>query len=275
MSIFNAIIIGLIHGFTEILPISGSGHLSVLYNIFMPESGGGALFDVLLHFATLVSIIVVFWHDIAEMITGVLGVVQLGSSNENSRRYYPAARVFLMFLVAFVPLFFILPVKKYVDQLYYNTVFVGVCLILSGLMLFISDRFVEGNKTGKNMSVLDAIIVGICQCVAIIPGISRTGVTISAGIATGLKKDFAYKFSFLLSIPALFGVNIINLIAAFREEVDWHSLPAYLIGMVVAMVTSLASLELMKRIVKYGKFGGIAYYCWLVGVLSIILTFIF
>ncbi len=275
MSIFRAILIGLIHGLTEILPVSGSGHLSVLYNIFMPESGGEELFGVLLHFATLVSIVVVFWHDIAEMASGILGIFQFGNSEENRKRYYPSARIFLMFLVGVIPLFFILPVKKYVDQLYFNTVFVGVCLILTGLVVFISDRFTEGKKTGKNMSVLDAIIVGICQCVAVIPGISRTGVTITAGIATGLKRDFAYKFSFLLSIPALFGVNIINLIAAFKEEVDWHSIPAYLIGMAVAMLSSLAALQLMKRIVKNGKFSGIAYYCWLIGVLSIILTFIF
>ena len=276
MSIIRAIIIGLIHGLTEILPVSGSGHLSVLYNIFsLSVSEGEMFFDVLLHFATLVSIVVVFWQDLADMVFGVLGIFSFNIPAEDKRRYYPSARMFLMFLVGVIPLLFIIPVKKYVDQLYYNTVFVGICFILTGLLLFISDRFIEGKKTGKNMSVLDAVIVGICQCVAIIPGISRTGVTITAGMATGLKKEFAYKFSFLLSIPALFGVNIINLIAAVKEGIQWSYLPAYLIGMVVAMVVSLGSLELMKSFVKNRHFSGVAYYCWLIGALTIILTFIF
>ena len=275
MSILRAIIIGLIHGFTEILPVSGSGHLSVLYNILLSDYQEEMIFDALLHFATLVSIIVVFWQDIAGMVIGVLGIFNFGDPRESKSRYYPAARLFLMFIVAVVPLFFIIPIKKYVDQLYYNTVFVGVCFVLTGLLLFISDRFIEGKKTGKNMSVLDAIIIGICQCVAIIPGISRTGVTITSGMATGLKKEFAYKFSFLVSIPALLGVNILNLIAAIKEGIEWSHLPAYLIGMVVAMVSCLGALTVLKRIVKNGKFSGIAYYCWLVGAMTIILTFIF
>ncbi len=276
MSIIRAIIIGLIHGLTEILPVSGSGHLSVLYNIFglsVPE--GEMFFDVLLHFATLVSIVVVFWQDLAEMVFGLLAIFNFSTPPEDKRKFYPSARMFLMFLVGSIPLLFIIPVKKYVDQLYYNTVFVGICFILTGLLLFISDRFLEGKKTGRNMSVLDAVIIGICQCVAIIPGISRTGVTITAGMATGLKKESAYKFSFLLSIPALFGVNLINLVAAVKEGIKWSYLPAYLIGMVVAMVVSLGALELMKGFVKNRRFSGVAYYCWLIGALTIILTFIF
>ena len=125
------------------------------------------------------------------------------------------------------------------------------------------------------MSVWDAIIIGLCQCVATIPGLSRSGTTITAGIATGLRRDFAVKFSFLMSLPAVLGANILGIADAVEEGIDWGSMPAYLIGMAVAMVSGIAAISLLKYIADKGKFGGFAYYCWVVGVLSIILTMIF
>ena len=277
MSIINALFFGLVHGLTEILPVSGSGHISVLSKLFgiSYSDSGFALFSVLLHFCTLVSVIVVYWTDIVSIVRSVLAVFGAAPRPADKSAYIPSARLFLMLFVAAVPLFFILAVKKYVDQLYTNTIFVGICLVLNGALLFISDRFTEGNKTGNNMSVLDAILIGIGQCVAVIPGISRTGVTVTTGLATGLKRDFAFKFSFLLSIPALFGANLLNLIAAMKEPVDWHSFPAYLLGMVVALLSGIGALSFFKRRVLKSRLSGAAYYCWVVGALSIILTMIF
>lgn len=277
MSIWNAIILGLVQGITEFLPISSSGHLSILNNLFDLTSTdeGHMLFDVLLHLGTLASICVVYWQDIVQMFNEVLGFVNVGPLAGQRQRHYPGARMFIMIVMATLPLVLILPVHKMIETLYYHNIFIGIALVLTGCMLYVSDKMKRGTKTETNMTISDALIIGLCQCVATIPGLSRSGTTITAGIATGLDRKFAVKFSFLLSIPAVLGANIISLVDAFKEDVDIANVPAYLIGMVVAMVAGIASISLLRRIAEKGRFGGFAYYCWVMGVLSMILTMIF
>lgn len=277
MSIWNAVVLGLVQGIAEFLPISSSGHLAILNNLFSMSSleDGHMLFDVLLHLGTLISICVVYWQDIVEMFYEVLGFVNLGPMAGQRRERYPSARLFFMIIIATLPLFLILPINDMLESLYYNNIFIGVALILTGCMLFVSDKMTPGKKSGGSMTILDAIIIGLCQCVATVPGLSRSGTTITAGIATGLRRDFAVKFSFLMSIPAVLGANILSLVDAFKSGVNWSYVPAYLIGMAVATVSGIAAISLIKFIADKGKFGGFAYYCWVVGVLSIILTMIF
>lgn len=277
MSIGNAILLGLVQGLAEFLPISSSGHLSILNNLFglSTAEDGHMFFDVLLHLGTLVSIFVVYWKDIAQMFYEVLGFVNLGPMAGERRDRYPSARLFFMICLATLPLVLILPINDLLENLYYNSVFIGIALVLTGCMLYVSDRMQPGKKTGGSMTVLDALIIGLCQCVATVPGLSRSGTTITAGLATGLKREFAVKFSFLMSIPAVLGANLLSLIDAFQEGIDWSLVPAYLVGMVVAAVSGIGAISLLKYISAKGKFGGFAYYCWVVGVLSIILTMIF
>ena len=277
MSLLNAIILGLIQGVAEFLPISSSGHLSILNNLFMMTTteDGHLFFDVLLHLGTLISVCFVYWQDIVDMFYEVLGFINVGPLAGERRAHYPAARLFLMIVLGTLPLFLILPINDMMEGLYYKSIFIGVMLLLTGCMLYVADKMKQGGKTEKNMSVLDAVIIGLCQAVATIPGLSRSGTTITAGLATGLKREFAVKFSFLLSLPAVLGANILSLAKAIRNGVDWSCVPAYIVGMVVALLSGIASLSLLKRIAEKGKFGGFAYYCWVVGVLSIILTVIF
>lgn len=277
MSIWNAVVLGLVQGIAEFLPISSSGHLSILNNLFSMSSveDGHMFFDVLLHLGTLISICVVYWKDIVEMFHEVLGIVNLGPMAGQRRERYPSARLFFMIIIATLPLFLILPINDMLESLYYNNIFIGIALILTGCMLFVSDKMTPGKKSGGSMTVLDAIIIGLCQCVATVPGLSRSGTTITAGIATGLRRDFAVKFSFLMSIPAVLGANILSLADAFKSGINWSYVPAYLVGMAVATVSGIAAISLVKFIAGKGKFGGFAYYCWVVGVLSIILTMIF
>jgi len=276
MSVINAIILGLVQGITEFLPISSSGHLSVLTNLFdLTAADGGHLFyDVLLHLATLVSICVVYWQDIVEMFFEVLAVFKLGPQ-AGTKRYYPGARLFFMIVVATLPLALILPIKSSLESLYYNNIFIGVMLLLTGGILFVSDKFKQGDKDVHKIGIFDAIIIGLCQCVATIPGLSRSGVTITGGLATGLKHDFAVKFSFLMSLPAVLGANILGFADAVKAGIDFASVPAYLIGMSVALVSGIASISLLKYISNNGKFKGFSYYCWIAGAISIILTLIF
>ena len=277
MTFWQAVFLGLVQGVTEFLPISSSGHLSILNNLFgisTPEDGH-VFFDVLLHLGTLVSILVVYWRDIADMFFEVLGFVGIGPSARVRKQRYPAARLFVMILFATLPLVLILPIKDELETLYYNSIFIGVALILTGCMLYVGDKMIQGKKTETNMTVLDAVIIGLCQCAATIPGLSRSGTTITAGLATGLRRDFAVKFAFLMSIPAVLGANLLSLFDAIKDGVDWSLLPAYLAGMLAASGAGVLSIQLLHLVAKRGRFGGFAYYCWVAGVLAIILTMIF
>lgn len=277
MSVANAILLGLVQGITEFLPVSSSGHLSILNNLFglTTAENGHVFFDVLLHLGTLIAILVVYWQDVVAMARETLGVLNLGPEAGEPRAHRPGARLFVMIVIGTLPLLLVLPIKDRVEALYSNSIFIGVALVLTGCMLYVGDRMLPGKKTVGGMTILDALIIGLCQCAAVIPGISRAGTTITAGISTGLRRDFAVKFSFLLSVPAVLGANIISLFGALREGVDLSDFPVYLIGMATAMISGILAIEVLKAVAKRGKFGGFAYYCWVAGALSIILTMIF
>lgn len=277
MSVENAILLGLVHGITEFLPVSSSGHLAILNNLFglTTAENGHLLFDVLLHVGTLCALLVVYAKDFRAMAVETLSLMHLGPEAEVVRARRPGARLFFMLVLATLPLFLILPVKSRLDALYDRSIFIGITLILSGCVLYVADRMRPGSKTVGGMTLLDALLIGVCQCAAVIPGLSRPGTTITAGIATGLEREFAVKFSFLLSVPAVLGASILTLVDALREGVDWGSVPAYLIGMAAAMIAGTGAILLMRALAKRARFGGFAYYCWVVGALSIILTMIF
>lgn len=279
MTISSAILLGIVQGVAEFLPISSSGHLAILQNLFALSAGEEHMFfDVLLHLGTLISICVCYWGDIVAMVREVFIVLRGGRKADGTPVTQPlgAARLFLMIVVGTLPLFLVLPINDSVEQLYYITPFIGVALLLTGCMLFVSDRMTPGKKTERNMRFRDALIIGLCQCVATIPGLSRSGTTITAGIATGLDRKFAMKYSFLLSLPAVLGANLLSLIKALTEEsIDASLIPAYLIGMLFAMLSGIAAILLMKLIARKSKFGWFAYYCWGAGALTIILSLIF
>ena len=278
MTIWNAIILGLVQGIAEFLPISSSGHLSVLQNLFHMSTAedGHMFFDVLLHLGTLISICIVYWHDIVDMFRETIRFFcDMKKPAAERQQQLPAARMVLMIIIATLPLFVILPINNYVEQLYYHTFFIGVAFALTGCLLFVSDRMPVGKRTERTMRVKDALIIGVCQAIATIPGLSRSGTTITAGMATGLNRDFAVKFSFMMSLPAVLGANILSLADAIKDGIDVSLLPAYLVGMVVAMVSGVFAIGLVKRITSKGRFGNFAYYCWGVGALTIILSLIF
>ena len=273
MTVSRAILLGLVQGITEFLPISSSGHLAILQNLFnMSELEGGHLFfDVLLHFGTLIAICFMYWDDIKAMFFETLGLFTGVSAGKKT----PSARMFIMIVLATLPLFIILPVHDAVETLTGSTTFIGVALVLTGCLLFVSDKMTPGKKTRGNMRVKDALIIGLCQAIATIPGLSRSGTTITAGIATGLDRQYAVKFSLLMSIPAVLGATLLELIDAFRTGIDISLVPAYLVGMVAAMVSGVLAIGLLKLITKKASFSGFAYYCWVVGVLTVILSLIF
>ena len=149
-----------------------------LFNMSDIQSGH-LFFDVLLHLATLISILIVYWKDIVSMTYEALAFVNLGPLAGMPRERYPAARMLFMIVMATLPLFLILPIKDMLETLYYHNIFIGIALVLTGCMLYVSDKMTPGKKTERNMTVLDALIIGLCQCVAVVPGLSRSGTTIT------------------------------------------------------------------------------------------------
>ncbi|MBQ9687343.1 MAG: undecaprenyl-diphosphate phosphatase [Oscillospiraceae bacterium] len=277
MTVWNAVLIGLVQGLAEFFPISNSGHLSVVNNLFKLSdvAEDHALFTAMIRLAAIVAVCLVYWPEIVAMYYELLSFANLGPYAGVRKERYPAARVFIMIVLATLPLFLILPFREMMQILYDRNVYIGVAMILTGCMLYVSDRMIPGKKTEASMTISDALIIGLCQCMAMFPGLSRIGVAIIAGLAVGLKRHVAVRFAFLLSLPALLGSFILSLGTTFQNGVDWSCAPAYLVGTVVALLASLAAIYLMRYISKNGKFGGFAYYCWIVGVLSIILYLIF
>ena len=271
MSMVAAIFLGFIQGVAEFLPISSSGHLSVLQNIFNfqnPEQGH-MFFDVLLHLGTLVAIFAAYWPDIRRIVVDTLDFIKDARSGE-MRKEYSGSRLLLMMFFATLPLFVVLPINDLLETLYYKTGFIGAIFLLTGCMLYVSDRMPRGRKSERQMTVTGALLIGLCQAVATIPGLSRSGTTITAGIATGHERSFAVKFSLLLSIPAVLGANLLGLIDAIQEGFDTSLLGTYFVGMLVAAVTGYFSIVLLRRIVSKGRFGNFAYYMWAVGVVTLI-----
>ena len=152
--------------------------------------------------------------------------------------------------------------------------FIGCAFLGTGLILFLSDRLSRGNKDLKNASILDVLLVGCGQALATVPGISRSGTTISVGLARGFSREFAVKYSFLLSIPAVLGANILSLIDAIGEGIDWSQMPMYLAGVATAMISGYLAIRLLKYISRKSSFGGFAYYCWGIGLVTLILSLV-
>ena len=276
MTYLNAVILGLIQGLAEFLPISSSGHLSIARNLlgFQIEGADGTFFDILLHLGTLVAVFAAYWSDIRDMIAefflGIRDIVRRQAPASPP----PARRLILMLIAGTLPLFAVLPVKDLVEGLSDNTYFVGAALLVTGGLLFVCDRLRKGRKTAKSASMLDALLVGVGQALATVPGISRSGMTISVGCLRGFERRFAVRFAFLLSIPAVLGANILSIKDALAEGLDPTLLPVYGLGVLVAAVSGYLSIALVRLVANKGKFGAFAYYCWAAGALTLVLTVI-
>ncbi len=276
MGYLSSIFLGFVQGVAEFLPISSSGHLSLMQHLMELKSVAEAdiLFDVLLHLGTLIAVCVVYWKDIVDMAKDFWAVLRgLFSKNRAPMgKPTPNSRMVLLLIVATLPLVLVVPIKDLVTSLYSSTLFIGCALLVTGFILFYSDRMQKGKKTARTASVTDALLVGLGQAVAIVPGLSRSGTTISVGMMRGFDRKFAVRFSFLLSIPAILGANILEIGEAVSAGVDPKLIPVYLVGMLVAAVSGYFAIRLVNLLAQKGQFGKFAYYCWAVGLITIVWT---
>lgn len=292
MSLLEACIMGLIQGLAEFLPISSSGHLAIFKHILNIdlEASGGLVFDVLLHFGTLVAIFIAFWKDIKKLI--VEGFCIIGAFFANVARFFQnlvssdkqeykkvvdsAYRKFVMLvIVSTIPTGILGIVLDDIIEMASATLIVpGICLLITSVLLWIADRAEPGTKRPNQISYGEAVIVGVAQGIATLPGISRSGTTITACLKLGFDKNFAVKYSFIMSIPAVLGAVVLKLKDFSKVDVTPVLLVNYGIGTVVAAVVGYICIKTMLVIVRGKKFKGFAYYCFVAGAIAIVWSFI-
>ena len=273
MTYFMSILMGIIQGVAEFLPISSSGHLALFQTFFGMENMEEKymFFTVLLHFGTLISVCMVYWRDIVDMIREFfLGIAALAGRKDTGVAPPPARRMVMLIIIATVPLFVMVFLQDAVNQLFSNSIMVSCALLATGFILFFSDRMARGHKTAKNATVADALIVGCGQALAVIPGLSRSGTPISVGMMRGFDRAFAVRFSFLMSLPAVLGANVLEIKDALASNFPIEELPMYLVGVAVSAVVGYFAIRLVKSLSDKGKFGKFAYYCWAVGLGSLV-----
>ena len=274
MSYLTAVLLGLVQGITEFLPISSSGHLALLQNIFHIEEAD-LMFDVMLHLGTLLAVVMTYKNDVKAMFRGGFGLLGIG---KDARSRKPTAwarkRMAMLIIIGTLPLFLVLPFRNVLSNLAGSSVFVGAMLLVTGLVLYLSDRYAKPRKDLQHISVLDVLLVGLGQALAVVPGISRSGTTISMGMLRGFQKTFAVKFSFLLSVPAVIGGVILSLIDAVRLGFDLGMLPLYAVGMLAAAISGYFCIRLLRWTAARSRFGGFAYYCWGAGIVALLLSLV-
>ena len=289
MDVLKAVLMGVLQGLTEFLPVSSSGHLAIIKGLFGME-GESVLFDVLLHIATLVSICAVFYKDVLKLAVEFglmcrdlfLNIAALGKSLSGGREpeyvkviSTPYRKFVLLMIVSTIPTGIIgVFMKDIVEYTSTNLLVTGICLICTGLILALSDFLAEGDKKLKETNYPDAFAIGVAQGIATLPGLSRSGITIVAGILCGLDRKFAAKYSFLMSIPAVLGALILELFDLGGENITAGDVGCYALGMVIAAVIGFFALRLIMNIIVSRYFKYFAYFCGLIGVVSIITYFV-
>lgn len=274
MSILTSILLGLIQGIAEFLPISSSGHLAIAQRFLGLDAEVPEFFDVLLHLGTLLAVFVAYWQDIKDMVVEFFRGIGDIAHRSTPTPVPPARRLILLIVIGTLPLFLVLPIHKKVQALSGSMVFIGLALIVTGFLLFACDLIRKGRKDERSATWLDAVVVGVGQAIATMPGISRSGMTITAGCFSGFERRFAVRFAFLLSIPAVLGANLLSLKDALEAGIDWGQVPVYLVGVVVSAVVGYLCIRLLKMIADKGRFGSFAYYCWAMGLLTLVLNII-
>lgn len=271
MDYINVIIQAVIQGLTEFLPVSSSGHLSVVQHITGYSGETALILSIVLHMGTLVAVFAAFRHTILGMIKEFfLMFADIFRGKFSWRNMNSDRRMIFMVIIATALL---VPVYMFKDfftsrQGDGDIVFEGVAFLFTALLLFLSDRCNNGTKAGEDMTVGDAVTVGLFQCVALFPGVSRSGSTTAAGLFCGLEKNTAVTYAFILGIPAILGGSVLELGDALKSDMqlDWAALG---IGFVVAAAVGFLAIKLVKWLLDRDRFKIFGVYTLIIGVLCV------
>ncbi len=269
MSWIEALLLGILQGLTEFLPVSSSGHL-VLAENFLKVNPPGITLEVFLHLGTLLAIIAIFRREIGKILVSLVHIFKTG---KHRRKEDPYLRLLGFLLLGTIPIALIGGLfREEIGRLFECPRMVSLMLIITGIILWATKRLKIGKREIHRLNIKDTLGIGLAQAVGLIPGISRSGVTISCGLFRGLSRDLAYKFSFLLAIPAIIGaagLEFKNLSTIPKE----NSYPL-IIGTMAAFLSGLLALKVLLSIIKKGKFSFFAYYLWFVGLVSLGMSYI-
>ena len=274
MTIGHAIFQGIVQGITEFLPVSSSGHLFLIQYFTGQGGDDGLLFMVLLHFGTLLAVFVAFWSTISDLIREFFRILfDLPRGKFSWKAASPKRRMVLLLIVATLPMIITVFLRDWFASMATgDSLFpVGISFLITSALLFVADRCGKGQKTAKNMKITDAVAIGIMQALAPMPGISRSGSTIAVGLVAGLDKKYAVAFSFIISIPALLGANILEIGDAVQQGVTM-SIPVMLVGVLFAFVVGLFAIKLVRWLVVSDKFKYFAWYTLVLGILVLIIA---
>ncbi len=270
MTFFQAIVLGIFQGISEFLPISSSGHLVLLQHFFKIKEGN-LFFTEMLHFGTLISIIIVYFKDIIKIIVEFFKMIGKGIKEKKFKITNIYQKFALMIIVGSIPTAIIgILFKDFFEKLYSSTLAIGIAFLVTGCLLWVSDKKAKENTNIDGMTGLDATVIGTFQGIAIIPGISRSGSTIVAGLLRGLKRPLATEYSFLLALPATFGAGILGIKEALEVSSNVSFTPSLIVGMIISTIVGIYSLKLLINLLKNKKLHYFSYYLWILGVITII-----
>jgi undecaprenyl-diphosphatase len=274
MDIISGIIIGIVQGLTEFLPVSSSAHLIFIQHILNVGENNLA-FDVLLHLGTLLAVFIYYIKDIIQMIeaffSSVLDIFKgkfIEEFKENQYKKLAWLIIIGTFPAGIIGKLFNSQIEAIFNSLFFPALF----LLITGILLYSSQRINVGNRDINKTGIKDAIIIGLSQAIAILPGISRSGTTIASGLFLGLDKEFVAKFSFLLSIPVILGAGLTE-IGDLGVNLD-ANLYVYIAGFLAAFISGYLGIRTLIKFIKEKSLDIFAYYCWIVGILVLLFVFI-
>ena len=262
MSIVQAVVLGIMQGATEFIPVSSSGHLVLVPWLFGWQEPGLA-FDTLLHLGTLLAVLIVFWRDLFSLATAWLRSV-------TQRQSGPEARLAWWILLATIPAAVMGALwEERFEALFHSPLYVAMFLLVTGLWLLLAEYLGRQERQAEELSWWQTLLVGLAQGLAIAPGISRSGATIGAGLLLGLKREAAARFSFLLAAPIIFGAGLLQLKKLFEmPHLDAGLLPLVL-GFVAAFVSGYACIRFLLAYLRRRSLIVFAVYCWLIGLVAL------
>lgn len=292
MTVLYVILLAVIQGILEFLPVSSFGHLCIIQNFLGIEQGPGVLLEAMLHFGTLVAVILTFWKDISRicleslgMLMDLIGNIFLYIHNKRTGEKLHYSKIIssiyrkfaVLLMVSMIPTVFLgYTARRLVALAASSQLIPGAGILITGVLLLVVDfSRIGGKKAARDADFSNAMWIGICQGISVFPGLSRSGLTISAGLMGGFTRSFAVKYSYILSIPAIIGALIMELRQFGSADMTVGLGFTYVLGMIVSAIVGYFTCRTLLKLVNKIQFRYFAYYCFIIGFAALIINYIF
>lgn len=271
MDLFQAIFLGILQGITEFLPVSSSGHLVLAQALFGRDMETGIIFEIVVHFGSFCSITLYYRKLIAKILGDLFKSITPDGLKNEMYKTNANVKFSLFILISMIPAMIVgFTLKDQIEELFMNPFFASCMLLITGTLLF-STKFVKNPE--KDVNAIRSLLVGIAQACAIIPGISRSGSTISIGLFTGIKREEVANFSFLMVLPVLAGAMLLALMDLMETGIESAAVMILIIGFLASFISGYFALSYLVSLLKQAKFYYFSYYCWAIGLAGVIYFF--